>query len=283
MPPTDYERIRNAIRYLEENFRRQPGLAEVARNAGLSEYHFHRMFSRWAGISPKRFLQMLTAEHARQRLRESRSVLDASLDAGLSGPGRLHDLIVNVYAVTPGELKEEGEGVEIRFGSHPTPFGDCLVAVTERGVCGLEFLSGNTFEESVRELGARWSGARLKEDRKTAASVAGRIFNPSLWKGGPPLSAVVRGTNFQVRVWEALVRIPPGFVRSYEDVAGSIGEPGSSRAVGAAAARNPVAFLIPCHRVMRGTGESGEYRWGATRKKAILAWEAARFRSPSGR
>ncbi|HAM32066.1 MAG: 6-O-methylguanine DNA methyltransferase [Deltaproteobacteria bacterium GWB2_65_81] len=275
MHPSDYTRIEKAIHYIEGNFRGQPGLKEVARNAGLSEYHFHRLFTRWAGISPKRFLQFLTAEYARGLLRESRNVLDAAYGAGLSGPGRLHDLIVNVYAVTPGELKEEGAGLTIRYGVHPSPFGDCLLAITDKGICALAFLAGRRAGEAVEELRTRWGNANLVLDPGPAKAVAGRIFVPSRWGGAPPLNVIVKGTNFQVKVWEALVRIPPGRAASYEEIAARIDAPGAVRAVGNALARNPVAFLIPCHRVIRKTGAFGEYRWGAARKKAILAWEAA--------
>jgi AraC family transcriptional regulator of adaptative response/methylated-DNA-[protein]-cysteine methyltransferase len=278
----DYTRIEQAILYLEENFRRQPGLKEIARRVGLSEYHFHRLFTRWAGISPKRFLQFLTAEHARRLLRESANVLDAAYDTGLSGAGRLHDLIVNVYAVTPGELREEGAGIAIRYGVHPSPFGACLVAVTGRGICGLSFLSDDHGEEAIGSLRNSWPRAALRENPRETKPVADRIFDPSHWKNSSPLNVLVRGTNFQIKVWEALVRIPAGCAIPYESIAVHIGKPGAGRAVGSAVARNPVAFLIPCHRVIRKTGDFGNYRSGSPRKKAILAWEAAHFREPSG-
>jgi len=275
MQPADYARIEKVILYLEENFRRHPNLREVARKAGLSEYHFHRLFTKWAGISPKRFLQFLTAEYARGLLRESPNVLDVAYEAGLSGPGRLHDLIVNVYAVTPGELKEEGAGLTIRYGVQPTPFGDCLLAITDKGICALSFLYKRGAGWAVKELRKRWGRATLIEDRKATKAVAERIFDPSRQEGVPPLNVMVKGTNFQVKVWEALVRIPPGCAASYEDIAARIDAPGAVRAVGNALARNPVAFLIPCHRVIRKTGAFGDYQGGKARKKAILAWEAA--------
>jgi AraC family transcriptional regulator of adaptative response/methylated-DNA-[protein]-cysteine methyltransferase len=282
MPPVEYRRIEKAIHFLEENFRRQPGLKEVARHVGLSEYHFHRLFSRWAGVSPKRFLQFLTADYARRLLRESANVLDAAYETGLTGPGRLHDLIVNVYAMTPGELKEEGAGLTIRFGVHPSPFGDCLVAVTDRGICAVSCLSAERGREAREKLETRWRRATFRKSQAETKDMSNRIFNPSRWKNGSPLSVIVRGTNFQVRVWEALVRIPPGCAVSYEQVASRIGAPASARPVGSAVARNPVAFLIPCHRVIRKTGDFGEYGSGSARKKAILAWEAAHFREPPG-
>lgn len=282
MPPVEYRRIEKAIHFLEENFRRQPGLKEVARQVGLSEHHFHRLFSRWAGVSPKRFLQFLTADYARRLLRESANVLDAAHETGLTGPGRLHDLIVNVYAMTPGELKEEGAGLTIRFGVHPSPFGDCLVAVTDRGICAVSFLSAERGGDVRGKLENRWSRATFRKSQAGTKDVANRIFDPSRWKNGSPLSVIVRGTNFQVKVWEALVRIPPGCAVSYEQVASRVGAPASARPVGSAIARNPVAFLIPCHRVIRKTGDFGEYGSGSARKKAILAWEAAHFREPPG-
>ncbi len=274
MRPSDYSRIEKAIHHLENDFRRQPSLEDMARTAGLSEFHFQRLFTRWAGISPKRFLQFLTAEYVRRLLRESPNVLDAAYGAGLSGPGRLHDLVVNVYAATPGELGSGGEGLTVRYGTHPSPFGECLVAVTARGICGLSFLSAGGGEE-VEELRRRWPRAAFREDPRATKAIADRVFDPSRWRGASPLTVFVRGTNFQVKVWEALVRIPPGCALSYEDVAAGAGAPGAARAVGSAVARNPVAFLIPCHRVIRKTGAFGDYRWGAARKKAILAWEGS--------
>lgn len=277
MRTSDYSRIEKAILDLERDFRHQPRLEDMARAAGLSEYHFQRLFTRWAGISPKRFLQFLTADYAGRLLRESPSVLDAAYGAGLSGPGRLHDLIVNVYAATPAQLRSGGEGLTIRYGTHPSPFGECLVAVTARGICGLSFPSSGG-GEAVDELRRRWPRATLREEPRATEAVAERIFDPSRRRELSPLAVLVRGTNFQIRVWEALVRIPPGCVLSYGDVAAGFGAAGAARAVGSAVARNPVAFLIPCHRVIRKTGAFGDYRWGAVRKKAILAWEAARFR-----
>jgi len=282
MRSAEYARIEKAILYLGENFRRQPNLKEVARTVGLSEYHFHRLFTRWAGISPKRFLQFLTAEYAGRLLRESPNVLDAAYEAGLSGSGRLHDLLVSVYAMTPGEMKKEGAGLTIQYGVHPSPFGDCLLAITGRGICGLSFLSADRGGEAWETIGKPWSRATLRENPRATKNIASRIFDPSRWKYDSPLNVFVRGTNFQIKVWEALVRIPPGRAISYEHVAVQIGAPGAARAVGSAVARNPVGFLIPCHRVIRKTGDFGEYQWGAPRKMAILAWEAAQFLKPAG-
>lgn len=278
MHPADYERMEKAILYLEKNYRRQPSLKEVARFVGLSEYHFHRLFTRWAGISPKRFLQFLTAEYARGLLKESPNVLEAAYEAGLSGPGRLHDLIVNVYAVTPGELKTDGAGLTIRYGVHPSPFGDCLLAATDKGICDLSFLPGRHAGEAEALLRSRWGKATLVRDPKATKTVVDRIFERPRREGAPPLKVAVRGTNFQVKVWEAILRIPPGYAASYEDIAERIDAPGAVRAVGTALGRNPVAFLVPCHRVIRKTGAFGNYGGGPIRKKAMLAWEAARFR-----
>lgn len=279
MHDLDYVRVEKAIRYLEENVRRQPGLAEVAGAVGLSEYHFQRLFRRWAGVSPKRFLQYLTAEHARELLHHSRSVLDAAYEAGLSGPGRLHDLLVGVDAATPGEVRRRGAGMTIRYGVHPSPFGGCLIGVTERGICAMSFLEAEGRQDAEREIRARWEAAALVEDPAATAPLVKRIFGSGAPMELPTLH--LEGTNFQIRVWEALLRIPPGAVTTYERVAEGIGSPGAVRAVGSAVGRNPIAFLIPCHRVIRKSGELGEYRWGGSRKRAMLGWEAARAR-PQG-
>jgi AraC family transcriptional regulator, regulatory protein of adaptative response / methylated-DNA-[protein]-cysteine methyltransferase len=270
---TDYERVEKAIRYLETHFRSQPSLAELAASAGLSEFHFQRLFQRWAGLSPKRFLQVLTAGYAEQLLRESRSLLDVTLEAGLSSPSRLHGLFVSLHAMSPAEWRDNGRGLVIRYGLHPSPFGDCLLATTDRGICALRFADQDGGDDLVRELRAEWPAAKLEEDRSQAKSHVQRIFDLS--RNEAPLPVLVRGTNFQVKVWEALLRIPPGHAASYGDIAAALQMPRASRAVGTAIAGNPVAFLIPCHRVIRQSGVIGEYRWGAVRKKAMLAWESA--------
>jgi AraC family transcriptional regulator, regulatory protein of adaptative response / methylated-DNA-[protein]-cysteine methyltransferase len=275
MHATDYLRVEKAIRFLEESAREQPTLEEVARRVGMSEYHFQRVFRRWAGVSPKRFLQFLTAGHARRLLEDSWSVLDAAHEVGLSGAGRLHDLMVAVDAMTPGEVRRRGEGLTIRYGSHPTPFGECLLALTDRGICDLSF-AGGTGEDPVEGLRSRWPLARLEESPGATAPVAARVFAESAAARGAPLPLLLAGTNFQIRVWEALLRIPAGEVASYERIAVGIGAPTAARAVGSAVGRNPIAYLIPCHRVIRGSGAFGEYRWGSARKKAMLGREAAR-------
>jgi AraC family transcriptional regulator, regulatory protein of adaptative response / methylated-DNA-[protein]-cysteine methyltransferase len=265
----DYTRIANAIRYLDEHLREQPELKQVAAQAGLSEYHFQRLFTRWAGVSPKRFLQYLTAVYAGELL-ERRTVLDTALDSGLSGPGRLHDLMVTVHGVTPGELKRRGAGLTIRYGTHPTPFGLCLMALTSRGICALYFIQPDQAEEQLEELGRRWAGAEWVRDYAAVKPLLEVIFSRS-----GQLSVDLLGTNFQLKVWEALLGIPPGRIAFYEDVARAIGAPEATRAVASAIGRNPVSLLIPCHRVIRKTGAFGGYRWGLEKKRAMLAWEAA--------
>ena len=270
---SDYTVIESAIRYLEQHFRDQPELHDVARHVGLSEAHFQRLFRRWAGISPKRFLQFLTAEHARQLLRDSRSVLDVSYEVGLSGGGRLHDLMLNVVAATPGEVKNGGLGMQIDYGFHPSPFGESLLAVTQRGLCSLAFVQNDNREELLDELRARWPHAELIESAAQTQSAARAAFGDS----GGQVTLFLKGTNFQIRVWEALLRVPAGRAVTYEDIAHTIGQPTAVRAVGAAVGQNPIAYLIPCHRVLRKSGVFGEYHWGSARKKALLAWESALY------
>jgi len=270
----EYARIEKAIHFVEENYQRQPGLKEIAQSVNLSEHHFQRLFRRWAGISPKRFVQFLTLENAKRLLERARNLLDTTYDAGLSSPGRLHDLFVNIEAMTPGEFKAKGAGLTIRYGFHPSPFGECLLAVTERGVCGLGFVGREGRGRALRDLKSRWKEARFEEDPEATRPYVARIFERD---GGhdKPLTLLLKGTNFQIKVWEALLNVPRGTVTSYEDLATRIGEPRASRAVGAAVGRNPVAFVIPCHRAIRKTGVIGDYHWGGTRKKAMLVWESA--------
>lgn len=271
--PSDYERVERAIRYIDTGYADQPSLAEVAAHVGLSPHHFQRLFRRWAGVSPKRFLQLVTAEHARRLLRAPGSTLDVAWTLGLSGPSRLHDLLVSVDAVTPGEFGAGGEGLDIRYGVHGSPFGPCFIAVTERGVCALHFL-GDAPDEPLAALRRDWPEAALREDAAGAGEALRDVF-PHEPTTGQPLSVLVRGTNFQVQVWEALLRIPPGAATSYGYLAHSLGVPSGARAVGSAVGRNPIAYLIPCHRVLRASGAFGGYRWGEERKRAMLAWESA--------
>jgi len=274
MAASDYARIEKTIRYLEANFRAQPSLAAVAAQVHLSEYHFQRLFRRWAGISPKRFLQALTADYARRLLHESRTVLEVSDAAGLSSAGRLHDLLVNLHAATPGEIKAQGANLRIQYGFHPSPFGECLIAITERGICAIEFMTTGGRAAALVHLKQQWPEATWCLQPHATQPVAARLFVVSR-ANGERFYLLVQGSNFQVKVWEALLRIPSGSVVSYEDVAARIAAPTATRAVASAIARNPVAVLIPCHRVIRKSGVFGEYRWGGTRKKALLGWEVA--------
>jgi AraC family transcriptional regulator of adaptative response/methylated-DNA-[protein]-cysteine methyltransferase len=271
----DYERIEKAIKFLETNFPAQPGLKEIADHIGLSEFHFQRLFSRWVGISPKRFLQFLTKEYAKHLLEDSVNLLDVTYEAGLSSPGRLHDLFVNCEAVTPGEYKSKGQGLTIRYGFHPSPFGECLLATTERGICGFFFVKNRDRKDPLAELRYFWEQADIVEDPHASRDLIDRIFNPSFRDNGTPLHLILNGTNFQIKVWEALIKIPFGAVVSYEDVAIQVGIPGATRAVGSAVGKNPISFIIPCHRVIRKTADFGNYGGGKARKKAILGWEAA--------
>jgi AraC family transcriptional regulator, regulatory protein of adaptative response / methylated-DNA-[protein]-cysteine methyltransferase len=275
--PSDYTRIARAIAWLEENAQRHPPLADAARAAGLSTAHFQRLFTQWAGISPKRFLQARTADTALELLRGGRSVLDAAYTAGLSGPSRLHDLVLHAEAVTPGQLKSRGAGLTIMFGWHATPFGDALVAITPVGLCHLAFSSTGGRAAAEGDLRSRWPAGSFVRDDNAVAPVAARAFPDSVMKGGP-LALHVRGTNFQLRVWKALLMVPPGVTTNYGAIAREIGKPSASRAVGTAIGDNPVSWLIPCHRVLRADGGIGGYAWGPERKKAMLVWEALQHR-----
>jgi len=269
--PSDYARIEKAISYIEEKHLEQPDLDELAAHLGLSSFHFQRLFSRWVGISPKRFLQFLTIEHAKGVLDETRSLLGATYESGLSSPGRLHDLFISVDAVTPGQYKQRGAGLSIAYGVHDTPFGKCVVAVTERGICGLAFANDDP-HKAIQDLKRRWPGATLGQKPRVTRPVADKIFG----NGAPQkLPLHLQGTNFQIKVWEALLRIPPGHLSSYGDVARLVGNESAIRAVGHAVAQNPISYLIPCHRVIRKMGVFGDYHWGSARKKAIIGWEAA--------
>lgn len=275
-PPTDaagYAAIARAIDFLVASYQDQPSLAQAAAVAGLSPDHFQRVFSRLAGISPKRFIQYLTLGHAKAVLERSHSVLDAALDAGLSGPSRLHDLFITCEAMTPGEYKAGGAALVIRWGVHPSPFGPVLAAVTGRGLVWLGFVMDER-AAAVAHLATSWSRATLIEDAAATRPAVERAFG---WSTPTrPLALLLRGTNFQIKVWEALLRIPPGALVSYRDVATAIGQPTAVRAVGGAVGANPITVLIPCHRVILGSGALHNYGWGPERKRALLAWELAR-------
>ncbi len=271
---SDYARIEQAIRYLDRERASAPSLADVAAHVGLSESHFQRMFTRWAGISPKRFVQYRTAEVVKRLLRERRPVLEATYEAGLSGPGRLYDLVVNAEAVTPGELQRGGLGVRVQYGFHPTPFGDCLIALTSRGICHLAFVEPVTREEALARLAHDWPLAELEPNQAATRAAAAQAFPPPGSHTVPSLALHVKGTNFQLKVWKALLEIPVGDVTTYGAIATQLGDPKASRAVGTAVGANPVSYLIPCHRVIRASGEMGGYAWGIERKKVMLRREA---------
>jgi AraC family transcriptional regulator of adaptative response/methylated-DNA-[protein]-cysteine methyltransferase len=268
-----YRAIGRALRFLVERAADQPSLEEAAEAAGLSPFHFQRLFTRWAGVSPKRFAQFVTLGKAKALLEERASLLDAALEVGLSGTGRLHDLFVTWEAMTPGDYKAAGAGLTIRWGVHDSPFGPALLGQTERGLCWLAFV-GEGMGPVLAEMAGQFPAAALVEDRDATAETAARAFDFSGKEG--PLPVLMRGTPFQLKVWEGLLRIPPGGLASYGDLARAIGRPEASRAVGAAVGRNPVSWLIPCHRVILQSGVVHNYRWGVDAKRAMLALEAAR-------
>lgn len=273
---SDYERIASAIDYIVEHADEQPGLADVARQAKLSPSHFQRMFSRWTGVSPKRFLQVITVERAKQLLAQGRpSLLQASEQLGLSSSSRLYDHFVRLEAVTPAEFRSQGEDLRIDYGEADSPFGRVFVAVTGRGICALSFLEHQSVEQALATLADRWTGARLIADHTRARAVAQQAFRREPGDPASPLSVTVCGTNLQVAVWRALLDIPPATLVSYGDLARAVGKPRAVRAVASAVGANPCAYIIPCHRVIRGSGAIGGYRWGLTRKYAMNAWEAA--------
>jgi len=273
---TDYDIVRRAIAHIRGHWRAQPEVEEIAEAAGVSPTDLHHLFRRWAGLTPKAFLQALTLDSARSLLREQASVLDATYEVGLSGPGRLHDLFVTHEAMSPGEWKSGGEGLTITYGFHPSPFGMALVMATERGLAGLAFADPGEEKAAFADMSGRWPKATYVEDRERTAPLAQRIFDPQLWRHDRPLRVVLIGTDFEVRVWEALLRVPFGRVTSYSDLAAKVCSPKAARAVGAAVGKNPVCFVVPCHRVIGKSGELTGYHWGLTRKRAILGWEAGR-------
>jgi AraC family transcriptional regulator of adaptative response/methylated-DNA-[protein]-cysteine methyltransferase len=268
----DFRRIARAIRFIDEHFREQPRLAAIAASTGLSEFHFNRLFRRWAGVTPRQYLAFVTARAARGALAEDASVLEAAYAAGLSGPGRLHDLLVTLDAVTPGELKARGAGVEIRYGFAATPFGTAMIASTARGVCHLGFEDRPRERAALAALAVRWERAHLTRSDEDAERKALEIFGADDQSEGAPIRLAVRGTNFQLKVWQALLEVGSDGPTTYRAVAQAAGAPGAERAVGNAVGANPVAWLIPCHNVLRSDGSLGGYRWGEERKRAMLAW-----------
>jgi AraC family transcriptional regulator of adaptative response/methylated-DNA-[protein]-cysteine methyltransferase len=271
---TDYEIVRRAIAHIRGNWRAQPEIETVAEAAGVTPTELHHLFRRWCGLTPKAFLQALTLNHARELLRSSASVLDTAYEVGLSGPGRLHDLFVTHEAMSPGEWKAGGEGLTLTYGFHPSPFGTALVMTTVRGLAGLALADAGREKAALADMRSRWSKARYVEDAATTAPTARRIFDASLWRKEQPLRIVLIGTDFEIRVWEKLLTIPMGRLTTYSDLAATAGAPKAARAVGAAVGKNPICFVVPCHRVVGKSGDITGYHWGLTRKRAILGWEA---------
>ncbi|WP_432421931.1 methylated-DNA--[protein]-cysteine S-methyltransferase [Rhodoplanes serenus] len=271
----DYDRVRRAIAFMSEHWREQPDIPAVAHAAGLSTDGLTALFRRWAGLTPKAFLQALTLDHARKLLRESASVLDAAYEVGLSGPGRLHDLFVTHEAMSPGEWKAGGAGLVLTYGFHPSPFGTALVMATPRGLAGVAFADPEQGGEQAAfaDMQRRWPNAGYVRDQDGTAPLARRVFDPQTWRPDRPLRIVMIGTDFEVRVWETLLRVPLGRLTTYSDVAGTVCSPKAARAVGAAIGRNPLCFVVPCHRVIAKSGDLTGYHWGLTRKRAIIGWE----------
>ena len=276
-PQNDYDLVRRAVEYISQHWRDQPSLETIAEAVGMKPLSLQRLFTRWAGLSPKAFVQALTLDHARSLLADSASVLDATYEVGLSGPGRLHDLFVTHDAMTPGDYKARGAGIVIRYGYHISPFGIALLMVTDRGLAGLSFNDPGGEKAAFEDMAGRWPNAAYVEDMAATQPYAARIFDPARWRQDEPLRVVMIGTDFQVRVWQALLRIPMGTARSYSSLAQEIGKPAASRAVGAAVGANPVSFVIPCHRALGKSGALTGYHWGLTRKRAILGWEAGQL------
>lgn len=270
----NYERVADAIEYLNNHFREQPELQDVAAHVHLSPEHFQRIFTEWAGVSPKKFTQYLTIDYLRSRFHEFSSVQDAADASGLSSQSRVYDLFVNIEGVTPDEFRQQGRGVQIRYGFHDTPFGECFIAATERGVCGLSFVSDASPQVEFGRFEQKWKFAQIEENQEFTRKIIETVFHP-VANRSPKITLLVQGTNFQLKVWEALLNIPAGSVTTYEHIARSIGHPNAMRAVGTAIGSNPVGYLIPCHRVIKKAGQIGQYHWGAVRKRAIIGWEMA--------
>jgi len=273
-PAADYERVRRIIAYISERWREQPSLEAIAAHVGLSTTHVHHLFRRWCGLTPKAFLQAITLDNAKALLASSASVLDTAYELGLSGPGRLHDLFVTHEAMSPGDYKAGGAGLTMQYGFHPSPFGEAILVATERGLAGLGFVDGGDRASALADMKRRWPKAGYAEDEAATAPLARRIFDPRAWQAEQPLRIVLIGTDFEVRVWETLLRIPVGRATTYSAIADRIGKPSASRAVGAAVGKNPISFVVPCHRVLGRSGALTGYHWGLTRKQAILGWEA---------
>jgi AraC family transcriptional regulator of adaptative response/methylated-DNA-[protein]-cysteine methyltransferase len=272
----DYDVVRKAIGHIRGHWREQPEIEAIAEAASVTPTELHHLFRRWAGLTPKAFLQALTLDGARQLLRDSASVLDATYEVGLSGPGRLHDLFVTHEAMSPGEWKSGGEGLTVSFGFHPSPFGSALVMATERGLAGLAFADPGEERAALADMKGRWPRAAYVEDSARTAAIARRIFDPAQWSPQQPLRVVLIGTDWELRVWDALLQIPMGRLTTYSGIANKLAAPKAARAVGAAVGKNPVSFVVPCHRVVGKAGDLTGYHWGITRKRAMLGWEAGK-------
>ncbi|MGJ7039962.1 AraC family transcriptional regulator of adaptative response/methylated-DNA-[protein]-cysteine methyltransferase [Shinella sp. BE166] len=273
----DYTTVRRVIELITEDYRAQPGLENIAGQLGQSPTQLQKTFTRWAGLSPKAFLQAVTLDHAKRLLRqEALPLLETSFEVGLSGPSRLHDLFVTHEAMSPGEWKARGAGLTIRYGLHPSPFGQALVMITDRGLAGLAFTDEPGGLDAFEDMSSRWPNAHYVEDSAATTPYAERIFDPKRWNPKEPLRVMLIGSDFQVRVWEALLRIPMGCAVTYSSIAEKLGQPTASRAVGAAVGRNPISFVVPCHRALGKSGALTGYHWGLTRKRAMLGWESGR-------
>ena len=270
----DYDLVNHTLAFISENWRDQPSLETLADQAGLSPTHLQRLFTRWAGLSPKAFLQAVTLDHARGLLRDSASILDASYELGLSGPGRLHDLFVTHEGMSPGIYKAHGRGLNIQYGFHDCPFGRALILITNEGLAGLAFADHGKEKSVLADMTSRWPEATYTENHQATDSYSKRIFESERWKPDQPLRIVFIGSDFEIRVWETILRIPFGKASTYSDIASHIGKPKAARAVGSAVGKNPISFVVPCHRVLEKSGGLGGYHWGLTRKRAILGWEA---------
>ncbi|MFG1477206.1 methylated-DNA--[protein]-cysteine S-methyltransferase [Xanthobacter sp. V4C-4] len=276
----DYDVVRRAVAHISQQARRQPEVEEIAAAAGVTARALTELFRRWCGLTPKAFLQAVTLDRARRILAECPNVLDAAFELGLSGPGRLHDLFVVHEAMSPGEWKTGGAGLVIRYGFHPSPFGRALAMSTARGLCGLAFAEAGEDAAAFADMSARWPNAAYVEDAAATAPLVARIFDPASWRGDQPLRIVFIGTDFEIRVWETLLRIPMGRATTYSSIAAHVGKPRAARAVGAAVGKNPISFVVPCHRVLGKSGDLTGYHWGLTRKRAILGWEAGHAGAP---
>ncbi len=272
----DYAVVRRAVAFISEHWRDQPEVEAIAHASGVTPDELHHLFRRWAGLTPKAFVAALTLDHARRLLRDSATVLDAAYEVGLSGPGRLHDLFVTHEAMSPGEWKAGGDGLTLAYGFHPSPFGTALVIATERGLAGLAFADPGEETAALDDMRRRWPRAHMRSDAERTASLARRIFDPKLWQRDRPLRVVMIGTDFEVRVWETLLKIPMGRATTYSGIAANLRSPKAARAVGAAVGKNPISFVVPCHRVIGKNGDLTGYHWGLTRKCAMLGWEAGK-------